>query len=45
LGKAEAKEGRMKTVWIYIDMDEITADTWLIENDPEGVVFEYEVIE
>ena len=35
----------MKTVWIYIDMDEITADTWLIENDPEGVAFEYEVIE
>jgi hypothetical protein len=24
---------------------EATADTWLIENDPEGLAFEYEVLE
>jgi hypothetical protein len=59
LGTAEAKEGPMKTVWIYVDaskevgdadhvkvfVDEITADAWLAENDPEGVAFEYDVIE
>jgi hypothetical protein len=59
LGKTEAKEEPMKTVWIYVDaskevgdvdhvkvfVDEITADTWLAENDPEGVAFEYDVIE
>lgn len=26
-------------------VDEATADTWLTENDPEGVAFEYEVME
>jgi hypothetical protein len=59
LETAEAKEGPMKTVWIYIDtskevgdadyikvfVDDITADTWLAENDPEGVAFEYDVLE
>lgn len=25
--------------------DEATADTWLAENDPEGIAFEYEVLE
>jgi hypothetical protein len=59
LGKAEAEEGRMTTVWIYVDtskqvgdidhlkvfIDEATADTWLAENDPEGMAFEYEVME
>jgi hypothetical protein len=25
--------------------DEATADTWLAENDPEGMAFEYEVLE
>jgi hypothetical protein len=25
--------------------DEATADTWLTENDPEGVAFEYEVMD
>jgi hypothetical protein len=53
------EEGRMITVWIYVDtskqvgdldhlkvfVDEATADTWLVENDPEGMAFEYEVLE
>ena len=57
--QAKAKEGRMTTVWIYVDtskqvgdidhlkvfVDEATADTWLAENDPEGMAFEYEVLE
>jgi hypothetical protein len=25
--------------------DQATAETWLAENDPEGVAFEYEVLE
>jgi hypothetical protein len=25
--------------------DEIVADAWFAENDPEGVAFEYELIE
>jgi hypothetical protein len=53
------EEGRMTTVWIYVDtgkqvgdldhlkvfVDRATADTWLAENDPEGIAFEYEVLE
>jgi hypothetical protein len=53
------EEGRMTTVWIYVDagkqvgdldhlkvfVDEATADTWLAENDPEGMAFEYEVLQ
>jgi hypothetical protein len=30
---------------VKVFVDEITADTWLSENDPEGVAFEYEVLE
>jgi hypothetical protein len=26
-------------------IDEATANTWLAENDPEGLAFEYEVLE
>jgi hypothetical protein len=26
-------------------VDRATADTWLAENDPEGIAFEYEVLE
>jgi hypothetical protein len=46
----------MTTVWIYVDsvgdpghlkvfVDEEAASRWLEENDPEGVAFEYDVIE
>jgi hypothetical protein len=56
---AEAKEGPMTTVWIYVDtskevgdVDHLKvfatpelADEWLKENDPEGVAFEYEVLD
>jgi hypothetical protein len=42
----------MATVFIYVntckqvgDVDEATAETWLAGNDPEGVAFEYEVME
>jgi hypothetical protein len=56
---AEAEEGPMTTVWIYVDtskevgdVDHLKvfatselADAWFKENDPEGVGFEYEVIE
>jgi hypothetical protein len=59
LGKAEAQEGPMTTVWIYVDTrchpgypfhlkvfaNPIAADEWFKENDPEGVAFEYEVLE
>jgi hypothetical protein len=59
LGKAEAEEGPMKTVWVYVntskevgDVDHLkvvateeAAAKWLAENDPEGVAFEYDVIE
>jgi hypothetical protein len=30
---------------LKIFVDEATADTWLTENDPEGMAFEYEVLE
>jgi hypothetical protein len=30
---------------VKVFVDEITADAWLAENDPEGVAFEYDVIE
>jgi hypothetical protein len=52
----KAQEGPM-TVWIYVDTskqvgdkdhlnaNEDAAETWLQENDPEGVAFEYEVLE
>jgi hypothetical protein len=30
---------------LKIVVDEATADTWLTENDPEGMAFEYEVLE
>jgi hypothetical protein len=43
------------TVWIYVNtskqvgdkdhLNEDAAETWLQENDPEGVAFEYEVLE
>jgi hypothetical protein len=59
LGKAQASEGPMKTVWVYIntskevgDVDHLkvfaneeAAERWFEENDPEGVAFEYEVLE
>jgi hypothetical protein len=59
LGPAEAKEGPMKTVLIYVntskevgDVDHLkvfanedAAERWFEENDPEGVAFEYEVLE
>ena len=59
LGPAQAKEGPMTTVWIYVDTrhhvghpghlkvfaNAGAAETWLEENDPEGVAFEYEVME
>jgi hypothetical protein len=46
----------MTTVWIYVkevgDPDhlkvfanELAANRWFEENDPEGVAFEYDVIE
>jgi hypothetical protein len=56
LGQAEAKEGPMKTVLIYVntsagDVDHIVvfaneeaAEKWFAENDAEGVAFEYDVI-
>jgi hypothetical protein len=30
---------------IKVFFDEATANTWLSENDPEGMAFEYEVLE
>jgi hypothetical protein len=59
LGKAQAEEGPMKTVLIYVntsaevgDVDHLkvfaneeAAEKWFEENDPEGVAFEYEVLE
>jgi hypothetical protein len=30
---------------LKVFVDEAAADTWLIENDPEGIAFEYEVME
>jgi hypothetical protein len=30
---------------LKVFVDEATADTWLTENDSEGVAFEYEVME
>jgi hypothetical protein len=30
---------------LKIFVAEATADTWLTENDPEGMAFEYEVLE
>jgi hypothetical protein len=30
---------------LKVFVDEATADTWLVENDPEGMAFEYEVLE
>jgi hypothetical protein len=47
----------MKSVWVYVDTskevgdvtsksaDEEAAEKWFSENDPEGVAFEYEVLE
>jgi hypothetical protein len=29
---------------VKVFVDEITTDTWLVENDPEGVAFEYDVL-
>jgi hypothetical protein len=59
LGTAEAEEGPMKTVLIYVntskqvgDVDHLkvfsnvdAAEKWFEENGPEGVAFEYEVLE
>jgi hypothetical protein len=59
LGAAQAQEGPMTTVWIYVDTrhhvghpghlkvfaNADAAETWLEENDPEGLAFEYEVLE
>ncbi|KRQ92374.1 hypothetical protein CQ10_08265 [Bradyrhizobium valentinum] len=56
---AQAEEGSMTTVWIYVDtskevgdVDHVkvfasqdVAEAWFKENDPEGVAFEYEVLE
>ena len=38
------------TAWIYVDSKQDgdfadAADAWFAENDPEGVAFEYEVLE
>lgn len=30
---------------LKVFVDEATAETWLAENDPEGVAFEYQVLE
>jgi hypothetical protein len=30
---------------LKVFIDEVTANTWLSENDPEGMAFEYEVLE
>jgi hypothetical protein len=30
---------------LKVFVDEAAADTWLAENDPEGIAFEYEVME
>ncbi len=30
---------------LKVFVDRATADTWLAENDPEGIAFEYEVLE
>jgi hypothetical protein len=30
---------------LKVFVDKATADTWLAENDAEGVAFEYEVME
>ena len=43
-------DGPKKMVWIYVDTNHYVghpraADEWFKENDPEGVVFGYEVIE
>jgi hypothetical protein len=54
-GRQKAKEGPM-TVLIYVDTNKpvgdkdhlkvfANAETWFEENDPEGVAFEYEVLE
>ncbi len=59
MGAAEAEEGPMRTVFIYVntskhvgDADHLkvfanvdAAEKWFEENDPEGVAFEYEVLE
>ena len=59
LGLAQAQEGPMTTVLIYVDTryhvghpdhlkvfaNENAAEKWFEENDPEGVAFEYEVLE
>ena len=29
---------------LKVFVDEATAETWLAENDPEGLAFEYEVL-
>jgi len=31
--------------YLKVFADEATADTWLAENDPEGMAFEYGVLE
>ena len=60
LGPAQASEGPMKTVFVYVNTSkqvgdkrpsqgvcecQDAAETWFEENDPEGVAFEYEVLE
>jgi hypothetical protein len=59
LGPAQAQEGPMTTVWIYVETrhhvghpghlnvfaNADAPETWLEENAPEGVAFEYEVLE
>jgi hypothetical protein len=56
LGKAEAQEGRMTTIWIYagyraghpdhlkVFINPVAADESLNENDPDGAAFDYEVL-
>jgi hypothetical protein len=56
---ADAQEGPMTTVWIYVDTSKEVGDVYHLkvfasadaadesfkDNDPEGVAFEYEVLE
>jgi hypothetical protein len=42
---AELRRVLGSTFCLKVFASEAAAETWLQENDPEGVVFEYEVME
>jgi hypothetical protein len=53
MGEAQAQEGPKMTVLIHVNTirpsqvfaNANAAENWFEENDPEGVAFEYEVLE